>query len=174
MSQNYAVWIQKVRLILTKKYKVSTQYAHKEKGCFVHQAQFSPWNSDPNPDGNEYTPRNKDYTQKWLHYRLKTLNSLTMTNLKPWFGYILCTVSIIEGRKRSIGGGGTVCQQCSILLPHPLQTKVTNKCQLNTKLIVSIYLYTHKVNKHNNISAVLSEVGYVCQISHIEYMGYFV
>jgi hypothetical protein len=83
-----------------------------------------PRNSEPNPDGNEYTPRNKHYTQKFLHYRLKTLNPLTMTKLKSWCGYILCTVSITESRKRNIGGGGTACQQCSVPPSPP------NKCQL--------------------------------------------
>jgi len=85
---------------------------------FCTSSSISPRNSEPNPKGNEYAPRNKDNTQKCLHYRLKTLNPLTMTTLKPWFGYILCIVSIIESKKRNIGEK-TACQQCSIFPPTP-------------------------------------------------------
>ena len=49
MSQTYAVGNEKLSFILTKQYKVSTKCAHKQKCCFVLQAQFSPWNSQPNP-----------------------------------------------------------------------------------------------------------------------------
>jgi len=157
MSQNYAVWNDKVKFILTKKYKVSTKYANKQKGRFVHQAQFSPWNSEPNPDGNEYTPRNKDYTQKCLYCRLKTLNPLAMANLKHWFGYILCIVSIIESKERNPGGGQFISNAQSFY-PHPLQTKVTNKCQLficAAPLLHKYYdrsvLYRYNIRPHDSL-----------------------
>ena len=42
MSQNYAVWNDKVKFILTKKYKVPTKYAHKQKGCLYTKLNFPP------------------------------------------------------------------------------------------------------------------------------------